>query len=194
MVRITSLPAGGGDSTMHPVQRARSGCVPPKPVTILIIEDDAATRLALACLVADERYQIVLATSAEDALRRMHEIDPDVILCDFLLDGMNGRQLCERLKASPTWRYVPILVITRVDAMCVVADILRSGASDVLIKPVRGEDLRARVVAALRTRLDYLQLRQESAGLTNGSIFRAHANPFDAEVAPALLSRLSVRA
>jgi sigma-B regulation protein RsbU (phosphoserine phosphatase) len=131
-----------------------------KPITLLIIEDDPTTRLALACMVADDRYQVVLATSAEDALERLPLIDPDLVLCDFLLEGMNGRQFCEALKSDARWRYVPIIVVTRMDAMGIVTDLLRSGAEDVLIKPVRGEELRARVIAGLRTRMQYLQLRQ----------------------------------
>lgn len=158
MVRITSLPRGPGPLTVTPAARTADGRVAPKPITILIIEDDATTRMALACMVADERYQIVLATSAEDALERLPMIDPDLIVSDFMLDGMNGRELCQGLKASGRWRYVPIIVVTRMDAVAIVTDLLKSGADDVLIKPVRGEELRARVLAALRTRMQYLQL------------------------------------
>jgi DNA-binding response OmpR family regulator len=151
MIRITSLPKGTAETVVHPSPGQ-------KPITVLIIEDDATTRLALACMVADDHFQIVLATSAEDALERLPTIDPDLILCDFLLEGMNGRELCQGLKSSPRWRYVPIIVVTRMDAVGIVTDLLKSGADDVLIKPVRGEELRARVVAALRTRMHYLQL------------------------------------
>jgi|GEM_PF-2095188 len=160
MICITSLSGGTGELTVQPAEKGLNGRVPPKPLTILIIEDDATTRLALACMVADDGYQVVLATSAENALQRLPVIDPDVILCDFLLEGMNGRQFCEALKASERWRYVPVIVVTRMDAVCLIADLLRSGADDVLVKPVRGEELRARVSVALRTRMQYLQLRR----------------------------------
>ncbi|MEJ0040535.1 MAG: response regulator [Gammaproteobacteria bacterium] len=157
MIRITSLPKGSAQTVVRPAPG-------PKPITLLIIEDDATTRLALACMVADDRFQIVLATSAEDALERLPAIDPDLILCDFMLEGMNGRELCQGLKSSPRWRYVPIIVVTRMDAIAVVTDLLKSGADDVLIKPVRGAELRARVIAALRTRMHYLQLGQADRG------------------------------
>lgn len=150
--------------TVEPVDGAVRGRALPKPITLLVIEDDPATRLALACMVADDRYQVVMASSAEDALERLALIDPDLILCDYLLEGMNGRQFCATLKASARWRYVPILVVTRMDAVGIVTDLLRSGADDVLIKPVRGEELRARVIAGLRTRMQYLQLNHVSRG------------------------------
>jgi len=183
MIRIMSLPRTNEPMTARPAARDADGRVGQKPITILIIEDDATTRMALACMVADERYQIVLATSAEDALERLPAIDPDVILCDFMLEGMNGRELCQGLKASARWRYVPVIVVTRVDAVQIVADLLKSGADDVLIKPVRGEELRARVIAALRTRYQYLQLGrplprpvwsyEDKAAATEGSPRRA---------------------
>lgn len=158
MIRITSLPRGPGRMTVEPLDAAVRGRATPKPITLLIIEDDPATRLALACMVADDRYQVVMASSAEDALDRLPMIDPDLILCDFLLEGMNGRQFCEALKSNARWRYVPVIVVTRMDAVGIVTDLLRSGADDVLVKPVRGEELRARVIAGLRTRMQYLQL------------------------------------
>lgn len=158
MVWISSVPRWDGPLTIEPVERDRSGCVPPRPQTLLIIEDDPTMRLALACMVADSGYQVILASSAEDALERLPLIDPDVILCDFILEGMTGREFCERLKANARWRYVPVIVVTRMDAASVVGDLLRSGADDVMIKPVRCEELRARVQAGLRRRANYRQL------------------------------------
>lgn len=162
MVWITSVPRWDGPLTVEPVERERSGRVPPRPHTLLIIEDDPTMRLALACMVADSNCQVILACSAEDALERLPLIDPDIILCDFILEGMTGRELCERLKGSTRWRYVPVIVVTRMDATSVVGDLLRSGADDVMIKPVRGEELRARVQAGLRRRANYRQLGSDA--------------------------------
>jgi DNA-binding response OmpR family regulator len=120
---------------------------------VLIIEDDATTRLALACMVADDHRQVVLARSADDALAHLALVDPDVILCDFLLDGISGREFCQRLKSARRWRDVPIIMITRMDARSIVTDLLISGADDVLVKPVRAEQLRMRVLRALRARM-----------------------------------------
>lgn len=183
MIRITSLPRSPGDLKVEPADGGTRGRSAARPVTLLIIEDDPATRLALACMVADDRYQVVMANSAEDALERLPLIDPDLILCDFLLEGMNGRQFCEALKSNARWRYVPVIVVTRMDAVGIVSDLLTSGADDVLIKPVRGAELRARVTAGLRTRMQYLQL-----GHIRGRYI-------DAEPRPDLTRpRLSVRA
>lgn len=158
MVWITSIPKWDSPLTVEPVARDDCGRVPARPQTMLIVEDDPTMRLALACMIADSGCQVILASSAEDALERLPLIDPDIILCDFILEGMTGREFCERLKGSERWRYVPVIVVTRMDAPSVVGDLLRSGADDVMIKPVRGEELRARVHAGLRRRANYRQL------------------------------------
>lgn len=124
--------------------------MPPLPTTLLIIEDDPTMRLALACMVAQDGYQVVMAASAEDALERLPLLDPDLILCDFILEGMTGREFCQRLQGSARWRRVPVIMVTGLDAASVTADLLRSGADDVMIKPVRGVELRARIEAGLR--------------------------------------------
>lgn len=151
MIHITSLPAAGS-ATVRPVPRTAGGGLPQRLDTVLIIEDDATTRLALACMVADTHRQIVLARSADDALAHLGLVDPDVILCDFLLDGVSGREFCRRMKAMRRWRGVPIIMVTRMDARSIITDLLLSGADDVLVKPVRAAQLRARVLRALHAR------------------------------------------
>lgn len=158
MIHITSLPRTAGDLAMQPVPRTAEDDLPDRLDTVLVIEDDATMRLALACMVADTHRQIVLARSAEDALERLPLVDPDLVLCDFLLDGMNGREFCQQMKSAPRWRHVPIIMVTRMDLAPIITDLLRSGADDVLVKPVRAEELRARVAGGLRTRARYLEL------------------------------------
>lgn len=158
MIHIASLPRTDGQLTMQPVPRTVDDEMPERLDTVLVIEDDATMRLALACMVADPHRQIVLARSAEDALARLPLVDPDLILCDFLLEGMNGREFCQQMKSVPRWRYVPIIMVTRMDLEPIITDLLRSGADDVLVKPVRAEELRARVACGLRTRARYLEL------------------------------------
>lgn len=131
--------------------------------TVLVVEDDPTTRLAIGCMISGVHCRVVLTSAAEEALERMWSIDPDVIVSDFILGGMTGREFCATLRASPRWRYVPIIVVTSIDAESVVADILRSGADDVMQKPVRAEELRARVSAGARRRRNYVQLGCEAA-------------------------------
>jgi DNA-binding response OmpR family regulator len=151
MIHLTSLPRTPGPLAIEPVRNADGGR-PRHLQTVLIIEDDATMRLALGCMIADDHRQVVLAHSADNALERLPLVDPDIILCDYLLDGMDGREFCRILKAAPRWRHIPIIMVTRMDSEAVVADLLDGGADDVLVKPVRSIELRARLQCALRAR------------------------------------------
>lgn len=128
------------------------------PARILIVDDDATARLTLSCLLADQHYHIVTSASAEDARERMDVIRPDVILCDLVMRGANGDQFCRWLKEHVVWRYVPVIAITQLDNPLVTSAMLDAGADEVVIKPVRKDELQARVLAALRIRDRYLEL------------------------------------
>lgn len=136
--------------------------------TVLIIDDDAVIRLALSSMLDEECYRIVAVTSADQAYERLHQIDPDLILCDLVMQGMNGAELCRRLKMHATWRYVPVIAVTRIDNPVATAAMLDAGADDVIVKPVSARDLRARVAAGLRTRARYLDLRDRACAYEAG--------------------------
>lgn len=163
MVWIARVPRGDAPVTVEPVQPDERGHVPARPRTLLIVEDDPAMRLALACMVTEGDDQVVVAASAEEALEKMPLLQPDLILCDFILEGMSGREFCQRLRQSPCWRFVPVIMVTRLDSPSIIGDLLRSGADDVMCKPVRGEELRARVHAGLRRREHYAQMAPSPA-------------------------------
>jgi DNA-binding response OmpR family regulator len=160
VIHIASLPRTAAGPTARPLPREAGGGPAFRLDTVLVIEDDPAMRLGLGCMLADTHRQIVLAQRADEALEQLALVDPDVVVCDFLMEGMNGREFCQQMKAARRWRYVPIIMVTRMDERTVITDLLRSGADDVLVKPVRSEELRARVVCALRTRARYLELRR----------------------------------
>ena len=130
----------------------------PNSPVVLIVDDDSAARLALCALLWSEGYHIAFATSADDARERLPEIQPDVILCDLIMQGTNGDQFCSWLKSHGTWRYVPVIAVTSVNNTIATAAMLEAGADDVIVKPVKARDLQARVGAALRTRDRYLDL------------------------------------
>lgn len=135
--------------------------VDPESPTILIVDDDAAARLTLCGLLWSEGYRIAFATSADEARERLAEIQPDVILCDLIMQGTNGDQFFTWLKSHVIWRYVPVIAVTCVNNTVATAAMLEAGADDVIVKPVKARELQARVGAALRTRDRYLDLVQQ---------------------------------
>ena len=114
---------------------------------ILIVEDDERIRVSLQLVLEDEGHAVELAGSAEEALDAVARRPADVVLVDLMLPGMDGFELCRRLRAASD---VPILILTaRSDSHDVVAG-LEAGADDYVVKPAVPKELSARVRALLR--------------------------------------------
>ena len=114
---------------------------------ILIVEDDQRIRLSLQLVLEDEGHTVELAESAEIALQSVARRLPDVVLVDLMLPGIDGFELCRRLRAASD---IPILILTaRSDSHDVVAG-LEAGADDYVVKPAVPKELSARVRALLR--------------------------------------------
>jgi DNA-binding response OmpR family regulator len=144
-------------STEADEARSPDGRSPDEPwqPTILIVDDDPAARLALAAGLSQDGYRIVFASDAAEVQQRLARVDPDVIVCDLVMEEMRGDHFIRWLQAHERWRLVPIIGVTGFDNQEVRANLLHAGADSVLVKPCRPSELRAHVRAALRTRHKY---------------------------------------
>lgn len=122
--------------------------------TVLIVDDNPASFESLADVLEVHGLTAVGARSAEEALQRIAESPPDCLLLDTVLPGMDGFELCERLKSRPETASVPVIFLTgkRSDEAAVVRA-LDLGAADYLVKPVRIPELIARIQAAIRSKV-----------------------------------------
>ncbi len=115
---------------------------------ILIIEDEAPMRTALADLLASEGYRALTAVDGEDGLRRAIEEQPDLILLDIMLPKLDGFRLCAELRRLAN--AVPVLMLTAKGQVEDRVNGLDAGADDYLVKPFSTDELLARVRALLR--------------------------------------------
>jgi class 3 adenylate cyclase/DNA-binding response OmpR family regulator len=118
--------------------------------TILIVDDDDGARNTLNALLCAEGYELVAATSGHEALTHLEDLAPDVILLDVMMPGMDGFEVCGRVKADERWRHIPIVLVTALDSRQDLVRGLDAGADDFVSKPVNGPELRARVRSMLR--------------------------------------------
>jgi len=123
---------------------------------VLIIDDDATFRNLVEQVLTQKGYQVLKASSGREGLRLMFDQRPDLVLLDVVIPGIDGWQVCTRIREISD---VPIIMITGRHKS--EEDIVRGldyGADDYLTKPVRSKELVARVQAMLRrAELPYLQ-------------------------------------
>ncbi|HWX49690.1 MAG TPA: PleD family two-component system response regulator [Roseomonas sp.] len=132
---------------------------------ILVVDDIAANLRLLEARLNAEYYEVALASSGPEALARAEEWSPDVILLDVMMPGMDGYEVCRRLKAQPETAYIPVVMVTALVDPAERVRGLEAGADDFLSKPVDHPTLFARLRALLRMKqvLDAFRLRSETA-------------------------------
>ncbi|MDC0743847.1 response regulator transcription factor [Polyangium mundeleinium] len=140
--------------------------------TILLVEDDLGLRLAMTKTLRSEGFRVEIAGTGKDGLEAALAQKPDLVLLDVMLPGMNGFEVCQRLReADPE---VPILMVTAKGEEPDKVRGLRLGADDYIVKPFGVAELCARIDAALRRRR---RAEVETEVLQIGDItadFRAH--------------------
>jgi len=115
---------------------------------ILIIEDEAPMRTALADLLSAEGHRVLTAANGEGGLRRAREEKPDLILLDVMMPKLDGFSLCAELRRLG--QAMPVLMLTAKSRIEDRVNGLDAGADDYLVKPFSSEELLARVRALLR--------------------------------------------
>lgn len=152
--------------TVAPVPTSLRDLLAPasSPARILVC-DDSATLRALMVTLLGRTYTLALTATAEEALARAPEFAPDLVITDQRLPGMSGQDLVRRLRATPAFEDVPIIVLTAVGDADSRADGIEAGADEYLVKPVRERELRARVASLLELRRTLLALSRRSREL-----------------------------
>jgi len=117
---------------------------------VLIVDDNIMGRETLEDLLEGQGYILAFAADGPEALRQATTLTPDVILLDVMMPGMDGFEVCERLRADPHLAEVPVIMVTALDDANSRLRGIEIGADDFITKPFNRAELRARVKTVTR--------------------------------------------
>ena len=126
---------------------------------VLLVEDEPAQREVLAYNLAAEGFDVVQAGNGEEAMARVAEAAPDLILLDWMMPLVTGLEVCRRLKMRPETRGIPVIMLSARSEEVDRVRGLEMGADDYVIKPYSLVELMARLRAHLR------RVRPAAAGM-----------------------------
>ncbi len=118
--------------------------------TIMIVEDEKDIAEMIAYNLNREGFKTPVAVSGEEALKQIFKSTPDLILLDLMLPGLNGLDVCRRIKQEQTTKDIPIIMLTAKSEESDVITGLEIGADDYITKPFSPKVLIARVRAVIR--------------------------------------------
>jgi len=126
---------------------------------ILVVDDQSANIQIVGAVLGNLGHEIIPASDGATALKRVALRTPDLILLDLLMPGMGGCEVCERLKANPDWKDIPVIFLSAADDKDLIVRALNAGGVDYITKPFNHAELvsRVRTQLALKTARDRLE-------------------------------------
>ncbi len=132
---------------------------------VLVVDDVLPNVKLLEAKLSSEYFDVICATSGEEALAIIAKSPPDIILLDVMMPGMDGFEVCRRIKADPKASHIPVIMVTALDHPKDRVSGLEAGADDFLTKPVHDTALFARVRSLVRLKVltDELVMRESTS-------------------------------
>ena len=152
-----------------------------KPSARILIVDDEPVNIELIAEIFEQEHEVLFAVNGEQALKLAATSAPDVILLDVMLPGMDGFEVCSRLKSDPLTRDIPVIFITGLGDTTAETRGLELGAMDYIAKPINPPVVRMRVSNQIELKHARDQLAQLAS--TDGLTGLANRRRFDETLA-----------
>jgi putative two-component system response regulator len=152
---VAALTPAAWPSLMIDAAQPRSNGIAHRVPVVLVVDDGAANRELIEACLAGIDCEIRTAEDGRIALRMIEQDAPDLVLLDVQMPGMDGYEVCARIKHGPRGALLPVVMITALDQTQDRVMALEAGADDFMSKPVERVELVARVRSALRLKSLY---------------------------------------
>ena len=131
---------------------------------VLVVDDILSNVKLLEAKLTAEYFEVISAFNGQECLAKMEEGAPDIVLLDVMMPGMDGFEVCRRIKSNPKTAHVPVVMVTALDQPSDRVAGLEAGADDFLTKPVDDAALFARVRSLVRLKMmtDELRMREST--------------------------------
>lgn len=149
---------------------------------VLVVDDILPNVKLLEAKLTSEYYDVLTATSGEEALARAEQDSPDIVLLDVMMPGMDGFEVCRRIKQNPMIAHIPVVMVTALTDTVDRVRGLEAGADDFLSKPVNDTALMARVRSLVRLKMTVDEWRVRENTATQLGVMETSANIMDEPV------------
>ncbi len=154
---------------------------------VLVVDDVIQNVKLLEAKLTSEYFEVLTAMNGEEALKVIDEEHPDIILLDVMMPGMDGFEVCRRIRSNPKTAHIPVIMVTALDQAKDRVAGIEAGADDFLTKPVSDLPLFARVrsLARLKLLMDELRMRETTSqnfGISMGEDLNQNVNMRNAKV------------
>lgn len=112
---------------------------------VLIVDDEPNIVISLEFLLQREGYEVAVAADGEDALVKVKEFQPDLVLLDIMMPKKSGFEVCQEIRANPAWAGIRIVMLSAKGRDIEVQKGLAVGADDYMTKPFSTKELAARI-------------------------------------------------
>jgi DNA-binding NarL/FixJ family response regulator len=119
--------------------------------SVVLVVDDMPQSLGALCIELDNAgYTVLVAADGASALARLDLVSPDAILLDALMPGLDGFDLCRRIKANPAWSHIPVIFMTGLSETSHIVKGFEAGGVDYVVKPLRAQEVLVRLATHVR--------------------------------------------
>src|SRR5476649_1987569 len=131
---------------------------------VLVVDDILSNVKLLEAKLSAEYFEVITAFNGLECLSKMETGAPDIVLLDVMMPGMDGFEVCRRIKSNPKTAHIPVVMVTALDQPSDRVAGLEAGADDFLTKPVDDAALFARVRSLVRLKMmtDELRMRENT--------------------------------